>query len=488
MSVVNIQDAYARALIVDREALRAAGAAGDVLAGHQVLLDAYNTDVRPLCATCAQGARRRGRSRRRAARVRALRADGRRARRHAMSATAELIASAADLWGSDGHVADPLAQLVRASNLLGADRAVSNFGGGNTSAKGSAVDHTGNERSVMWVKGSGSDLATIGPQGFTVLRLQEVLPLIARDGDERRGDGRPPRALPVRSRDAAPVDRDAAARVRAGRARPPHAPGRHQHPRRLRARRAARARVLRRLRGLDPLHPPRVHALQAGRRGRAGDARPAARSCWPSTGSSSGATPPRRPTTRRSTRSTRRSRSSTSARRALGASTARPAAALDDATRHATLMQLLPAIRGATSSQRAKLLCVDESPQALEFVSSRAAPELVDGRRAVPRPPRAHQARAAVGPVRSRGRRRRDAGDAHSRRCRGLPRGLPRVRRRVRARHGAHGSGRARRARAAPRPGRRRPDARRRRASRAISTTARWRSWPARTRSTASSR
>ena len=50
MSVVNIQDAYARALIVDREALRAAGAAGDVLAGHQVLLDAYNTDVRPLCA------------------------------------------------------------------------------------------------------------------------------------------------------------------------------------------------------------------------------------------------------------------------------------------------------------------------------------------------------------------------------------------------------------------------------------------------------
>jgi rhamnulose-1-phosphate aldolase/alcohol dehydrogenase len=41
-------------------------------------------------------------------------------------------------------------------------------------------------------------------------------------------------------------------------------------------------------------------------------------------------------------------------------------------------MQLLPAIRGATSSQRAKLLCVDESPKALEFVSSRAAPELIE--------------------------------------------------------------------------------------------------------------
>ena len=51
MSVVNIQDAYAKALVVDREALRAAGAKGDVLGGHQVLLDAYNTDVRPLCAS-----------------------------------------------------------------------------------------------------------------------------------------------------------------------------------------------------------------------------------------------------------------------------------------------------------------------------------------------------------------------------------------------------------------------------------------------------
>ena len=51
MSVVNIQEAYARALIVDREALRAAAASGDVLGGHGTLLDAYNTDVRPLCAS-----------------------------------------------------------------------------------------------------------------------------------------------------------------------------------------------------------------------------------------------------------------------------------------------------------------------------------------------------------------------------------------------------------------------------------------------------
>jgi L-rhamnose isomerase / sugar isomerase len=50
LSVVNLQEAYAKALLVDREALAAAQAAGDVLGAHQVLLDAYKTDVRPLCA------------------------------------------------------------------------------------------------------------------------------------------------------------------------------------------------------------------------------------------------------------------------------------------------------------------------------------------------------------------------------------------------------------------------------------------------------
>jgi L-rhamnose isomerase/sugar isomerase len=50
LSVVNLQEAYAKALLVDREALRAAQASGDVLGGHEVLLDAYRTDVRPQCA------------------------------------------------------------------------------------------------------------------------------------------------------------------------------------------------------------------------------------------------------------------------------------------------------------------------------------------------------------------------------------------------------------------------------------------------------
>jgi L-rhamnose isomerase/sugar isomerase len=50
LSVVNLQEAYAKALLVDREALRAAQQAGDVLGGHEALLDAFNTDVRPQCA------------------------------------------------------------------------------------------------------------------------------------------------------------------------------------------------------------------------------------------------------------------------------------------------------------------------------------------------------------------------------------------------------------------------------------------------------
>ena len=50
LSVVNLQEAYAKALLVDRDALRAAQQAGDVLAGHEVLLDAYKTDVREQCA------------------------------------------------------------------------------------------------------------------------------------------------------------------------------------------------------------------------------------------------------------------------------------------------------------------------------------------------------------------------------------------------------------------------------------------------------
>src|SRR5580765_5494828 len=70
-----------------------------------------------------------------------------------------------------------LEALTYRSNLLGSDRALANIGGGNTSAKGTIVDHAGRETRVLWVKGSGTDLATISAPGFAALRLDEVLPL-----------------------------------------------------------------------------------------------------------------------------------------------------------------------------------------------------------------------------------------------------------------------------------------------------------------------
>jgi L-rhamnose isomerase/sugar isomerase len=50
LSVTNLQEAYAKALLVDRPSLDAARHSGDVLGAHRLLLEAYATDVRPLCA------------------------------------------------------------------------------------------------------------------------------------------------------------------------------------------------------------------------------------------------------------------------------------------------------------------------------------------------------------------------------------------------------------------------------------------------------
>ncbi len=49
-SVMNVQAATAKALLVDQDALKAAQEAGDVLGAHGVLMDAYETDVRGILA------------------------------------------------------------------------------------------------------------------------------------------------------------------------------------------------------------------------------------------------------------------------------------------------------------------------------------------------------------------------------------------------------------------------------------------------------
>ena len=88
-----------------------------------------------------------------------------------------------NLW-DEGAVAgfSELDRLAHRSNLFGRDRSVANFGGGNTSTKARERDHAGREVNILWVKGSGSDLATIEAGQFTGLKLDEVLPLEERSG------------------------------------------------------------------------------------------------------------------------------------------------------------------------------------------------------------------------------------------------------------------------------------------------------------------
>ena len=94
-----------------------------------------------------------------------------------MSVITQTVASVENRWPSDRRPADDaLEEVLFASHLLGSNRALANYGGGNTSAKGIAVDHAGREVRAMWVKGSGSDLATMSASDFTPLRLDEILP------------------------------------------------------------------------------------------------------------------------------------------------------------------------------------------------------------------------------------------------------------------------------------------------------------------------
>ncbi|MEK4259519.1 bifunctional aldolase/short-chain dehydrogenase [Paenibacillus sp. FSL R5-0876] len=88
-----------------------------------------------------------------------------------------------NLWDSsrEKKLNGGLDALVFRSNLLGEDRRVCNFGGGNTSSKTIELDFRGREVEVMWVKGSGSDLATMKAGNFTGLRLQDIAPLFERD-------------------------------------------------------------------------------------------------------------------------------------------------------------------------------------------------------------------------------------------------------------------------------------------------------------------
>jgi rhamnulose-1-phosphate aldolase/alcohol dehydrogenase len=68
--------------------------------------------------------------------------------------------------------------LLYRSNLLGADQRITNYGGGNTSAKLSATDPLSGEAvDVLWVKGSGGDLGSMKLDGFATLYLDRLIQL-----------------------------------------------------------------------------------------------------------------------------------------------------------------------------------------------------------------------------------------------------------------------------------------------------------------------
>ena len=65
--------------------------------------------------------------------------------------------------------------LLYRSNILGADKRVTNYGGGNTSAKVMERDPlTGEEVEVLWVKGSGGDIGSIKMDGFSTLYMDKL--------------------------------------------------------------------------------------------------------------------------------------------------------------------------------------------------------------------------------------------------------------------------------------------------------------------------
>ncbi|MBX2886504.1 MAG: bifunctional rhamnulose-1-phosphate aldolase/short-chain dehydrogenase, partial [Granulosicoccus sp.] len=81
-----------------------------------------------------------------------------------------------NLW--DRAYADGLdepARLLYRSNLLGSDKRITNYGGGNTSAKVTMPDPlTGEEQQVLWVKGSGGDVGTMKLDGFATLYQKKL--------------------------------------------------------------------------------------------------------------------------------------------------------------------------------------------------------------------------------------------------------------------------------------------------------------------------
>ena len=129
-----------------------------------------------------------------------------------MPETAE-ITLLRDLWDDKQAAAlagNQLGLLRYRSNLLGADLRITNFGGGNTSAKIELPDpFTGRPVRVLAVKGSGGDLGSIKDSGFALLyldRLEQLKTLYSGEAHEDEMVGYYPLAAFGENRIAASID------------------------------------------------------------------------------------------------------------------------------------------------------------------------------------------------------------------------------------------------------------------------------------------
>ena len=86
--------------------------------------------------------------------------------------------AAVDHYGKAG-VAPELALRVYSTRLIGREPKLVLHGGGNTSVKARTHDLAGAEAAVLYVKGSGWDMAAIEPAGFPAVRLDALLTLRA---------------------------------------------------------------------------------------------------------------------------------------------------------------------------------------------------------------------------------------------------------------------------------------------------------------------
>ncbi len=87
-----------------------------------------------------------------------------------------------DRWSSSESAnLEGIDLLVYQSRLLGSDPALVLWGGGNTSLKLHEHDFKGERTHVLRVKGSGSDLKSVTKRDFPALRMDDLLPLLARD-------------------------------------------------------------------------------------------------------------------------------------------------------------------------------------------------------------------------------------------------------------------------------------------------------------------